>query len=239
MKKRIIAIIPARSGSKGLPDKNIKLLNKKPLLAYSIQAAKESGLFEIVHVSTDSLQYSQIASKHGADQSFLRDEKNAGDTSSTWDAVREVINKYEAIGQFFDVCVLLQPTSPLRSSKDIKEAYDLFCNMNAKAVVSVTEADHPVQWCFTLDETHSMQSFAKSPYKNARRQDLELHYRENGAIYIVRVEDIKDPEYDIYQNNCYAYVMSKIRSIDIDTITDFEIAEVLIKNHPEEFSIGY
>lgn len=234
MIEKIIAIIPARSGSKGLTDKNIRELNNKPLLAYSIEAAKKSGLFDIVHVSTDSKLYSDIAENYGADQPFLRDSNNSEDTSSTWDAVREVIDKYECIGKQFDICILLQPTSPLRTYEDIKNAFDLFCKMDASAVISVTEVDHPVQWCFTLDKSHSMKSFANSPYKNTRRQDLVKHYRENGAIYIVKVNDIKKTSFDIYSSNCYAYEMDRNRSVDIDTITDFRIAEVLIQNYSED-----
>ena len=101
--KKLIAIIPARSGSKGLKDKNIRLLNGKPLLAYSVEAAVESGLFDTVHVSTDSLEYAKIARFYGADESFLRDEQNSGDAASSWDAVREVLKKYKEIGKEYDI----------------------------------------------------------------------------------------------------------------------------------------
>ena len=226
--KRKIAIIPARSGSKGLKHKNIRLLNGKPLLAYSIEAAVLSGLFEVVHVSTDSREYSDIASSYGADQPFLRGEENSGDSSSSWDAVREVLTKYRERGKEFDICVLLQPTSPMRTSEDILVAYDLYFEKNADSLTSVTEVDHPVQWCFKLDESCSMDDFLASPYKNLRRQDLEKYYRENGAIYIMDTKKIFDPDFDFYSGRCVAYIMDRSRSIDIDTLQDFIMAEAVM-----------
>ncbi len=228
-KNRILAVIPARSGSKGLANKNIRELNGKPLLAYSIEAAKESGLFDAIHVSTDSEEYSRIAKEYGADQPFLRDAYNSGDASSTWDAVKEVVHKYEQIGQIFDICVLLQPTSPLRDANDIVASYDLYRHKRAVSVVSVTEVEHPIQWCFALDESFAMTDFANSPYKNSRRQELEKHYRENGAIYIVDIKALLGQNFDFYSNSCFAYIMDGCKSIDIDSLTDFRIAEILMR----------
>ena len=232
-KKKIIAIIPARSGSKGLPDKNIKCLDGKPLLAYSVEAARDAGVFDVIHVSTDSQKYSDIAKEYGADQPFLRDEINSRDNSSSWDAVREVLRKYRDMGLSFDLCVLLQPTSPLKKAEDICGALRLFDEKGASSVSSVTEVEHPIEWCFPLDETDCMSAFASSPYKNCRRQTLAKSYRENGAIYIVAVKDILNPEFEFYNPNCYAYRMAPLSSIDIDTELDFRIAEALIHDQQE------
>lgn len=120
-----LAIIPARSGSKGLKDKNIKLLNGKPLLAYSVEAAKNSEIFEEIHVSTDTILYADIAIEYGASVPFLRSGKNSTDTASSWDVVRETISKYEEMGRVFDTVTLLQPTTPLRTADNIKEAYEI------------------------------------------------------------------------------------------------------------------
>lgn len=229
IKPRIIAIIPARSGSKGLKDKNIKLLNGKPLIAYSIEAAFDSGLFDIIHVSTDSEKYAKLAREYGADVPFLRDKKNAGDTSSSWDVVREVIKKYANRGQVFDTCILLQPTSPMRTSDDIKSAYELFVSKEAKSLTSVTEVEHPIQWCFKLDNTYSMKDFALSPDKDKRRQELDKYYRENGSIYIINTDNIMNPLFDFYTDRCFAYIMPVEKSIDIDTLQDFTIAETIMK----------
>ena len=123
-KKNILAIIPARSGSKGLPDKNIMNFNGKPLMAYTINAARASGIFDTVHVSTDSVKYSRIAEEFGADQPFLREPKNASDGASSWDVVREVLLKYEQKEKHYQTVFLLQPTSPLRSAEDIQKAWE-------------------------------------------------------------------------------------------------------------------
>ena len=119
---RNIAIIPARSGSKGIKDKNIKLLNGKPLLAYSIEAAIKSKCFDTVFVSTDSIKYAEIAKQYGAEVPFLRSKKNSKDKSSAWDAVYETLLNYKNMGMNFDSFMYLQPTSPLRTEKNIKEA---------------------------------------------------------------------------------------------------------------------
>ena len=227
---KLIAIIPARSGSKGLIDKNIKDLNGKPLLAYTVEAALESGIFDTVHVSTDSQVYADIATSFGADEPFLREAENAGDTSSSWDAVREVLRKYRAIGKTFDTCVLLQPTSPLRDKTDIQKAYALYLEKEASSLTSVTEVDHPIQWCFPLDDTLFMKEFAVSPYKDMRRQELKKHYRENGAIYIVESHSIEDPAFDFYTARCVAFVMDRKKSVDVDTIQDFAMAKMLMES---------
>lgn len=137
-----LAIIPARSGSKGLKDKNIKLLNGKPLIAYSIEAAKKSEIYSHILVSTDSERYGEIAIQYGAEVPFYRSEENASDVASSWDVVKEVLKKYQEMGIVFDTFTLLQPTSPLRKYEDIKKAYELFKEKDAIAVVSVCEMEH-------------------------------------------------------------------------------------------------
>lgn len=221
-----IAIIPARSGSKGLPDKNIKELNGYPLIGYSIKAALESEMFDTVMVSTDSERYADIAIKCGATVPFLRDDKNSGDKSSSWDVVREVLDKYKRIGNGFDSFCLLQPTSPFRTSQNILEAYKLFFYKNAKAVVSVCEVEHSPLWCNILDETRSLNGFIKEEAKLPRQQ-LKQFYRINGAIYIAKVKEFLTND-DLYTEKCYAYIMDRKKSIDIDTIEDFEYAELLM-----------
>lgn len=141
-----LAIILARSGSKGLKDKNIKELAGKPLIAYTIEAAKASGVFSRVHVSTDSDEYAELSKTYGADVPFLRDEYLASDTASTWDAVSFVLREYEKRGQHFDTVCILQPTSPLREAEDIAEAYQMYAEKNADCVMSVCEMEHPPQW---------------------------------------------------------------------------------------------
>ena len=224
-----IAIIPARSGSKGLPEKNILDLNGHPLMYYTIKAALESGCFDTVMVSTDSEKYADIAKSCGAEVPFLRSEELSSDTAGSWDVVREVLTQYKVMGNSFDYVALMQPTSPLRNAEVIKNAFKMLSRDNVHTVVSVTEVEHPVQWCFTMPECGSMKTYAESPYNQMRRQDLETHYRENGAIYIVNASKILNRDYNYYGDNCYGYVMPGERSMDIDSRMDFMIADIYQK----------
>lgn len=226
-----LAIIPARSGSKGLKNKNIMELNGMPLLAYSIKAALESEKFSHVMVSTDSKEYAEIAKKNGAEVPFLRDEHNSSDSASSWDVVREVLNKYKDLGITFDTVSLLQPTSPLRTAKDICNAYDLFYEKKATSVISVCETEHSPLWCNILSDSLCMDGFLNNK-NNSQRQKLDTYYRINGSIYIVDVKHFLEDK-NIYDSGSYAYIMPIDRSVDIDTKIDFIIAEALIKNLSE------
>lgn len=226
-----IAIIPARSGSKGLPNKNVLSLNGKPLMAYTIQAAIDSKMFSEVMVSTDSEEYASIAKKFGASVPFLRSCGASSDKAGSWDVVREVLQQYINMGVFFDEIALLQPTSPLRNSEDIINAFEQKRKLHSNCVVSVVEVEHPVQWCFELSENRSMDEFANSSYCYMRRQDLPKHYRENGAIYIVNADKICSDDYNLYADNCTAYIMDNSHSVDIDSKEDFLIADALLRNN--------
>ncbi len=223
-----IAIIPARSGSKGLKDKNIKELNGKPLLAYSIEAALDSKQFDKVFVSTDSQIYADIAIQYGADASFLRSHKNSTDTAGSWDVVREVIDTFKSMGEEYDEIMLLQATSPLRTSEDIINAVELLKEKEGNAVVSLTECDHSPIWCNTLPKDCSMDGFDREEYKDLPRQSLPTFYRYNGAIYLVTKDELHNIGH-MLEKGCYAYVMPQSRSIDIDTALDFMIAETIMK----------
>lgn len=223
---RNLAIIPARSGSKGLKDKNIKDLKGKPLMAYSIEAAAGSGIFDEIHVSTDSEQYAEIARRHGADVPFLRSAESSSDMASSWDVVKEVLGRYRDMGKTFDVVTLLQPTSPLRTAEDILNAAALFRDKNAKAVVAVCEMEHSPLWCNTLPADLSMDGFVNRKAAG-RRQDLKTYYRINGAIYMVCTDYLFEDD-NIYREGSYAYIMDRRKSIDIDTLYDFRLAAFLM-----------
>lgn len=222
-----LAIIPARSGSKGLPDKNIKEMAGKPLLAHTIEAARQSNCFDEIMVSTDSKRYADIAVKWGALVPFLRSDNMSSDTASSWNMVLEVIEMYQKANMFFDTVTLLQPTSPLRTSKDIFGALEEYNNKNAKAVVSVCEMEHSPLWSNTLPSNGSMASFLREEAKKPR-QTLQKWYRINGAIYIVNVSFLIENQ-NIYREGCYAYMMEKQKSIDIDDQFDFDLAEYFLK----------
>lgn len=221
-----IAIIPARSGSKGIKDKNIKLLNGLPLIAYTIKAAIDSNIFEEIMVSTDSPEYAQIAKNCGASVPFLRSAINAGDVADSWSVVREVLGHYGEMGQTFDSFCLLQPTSPLRTAQDIQEAYWLYQEKDAVAVVSVCECEHSPNWCNVLNKDLSMENFVDSKYR-LPRQKLEKYYRINGAIYIMDTKTFKENPC-IYVKGSYAYIMAHEHSVDIDTMIDFKFAGLLL-----------
>ena len=226
-----LAIIPARSGSKGLKNKNIMELNGIPLLAYSIKAALESGKFFHVMVSTDSKEYAEIAKKYGAEVPFLRDEISSSDSASSWDVVKEVLNKYKDLGITFDTVTLLQPTSPLRTEVDICNAYNLFSEKKATSVISVCQTEHSPLWCNVLSDSLCMDGFLNNK-NNSQRQKLDTYYRINGSIYIVDVKHFLSGK-NIYDSGSYAYIMPVDRSVDIDTKVDFIIAEALIKHLSE------
>ena len=222
-----LAIIPARSGSKGVKDKNIRDLCGKPLMAHTIEAAIASGEFAEVMVSTDSEQYSEIAQMHGAQVPFLRSAATSSDTASSWDMVEEVLTNYQKLGKSFDTFCLLQPTSPLRTSGDIKQAYKIYKEKAEFAVVSVCEAEHSPLWCGHLPDTNEFINFVDTS-KLQQRQAGRKFYRLNGAIYIVNIEKFKTDR-KLYQKGSFAYIMSQVRSVDIDTELDFKLAEVTMR----------
>ena len=227
--KRILAIIPARGGSKGVKRKNIKLLNGKPLIWYTIEAAKKSEVIDKIIVSTDDEEIADVAKKFGAEVPFMRPSNLASDTSSSMDvyihAIEWINNNFE---ERYDYILILQPTSPLRSSDDIIASIELVINKDANSVVSVCKVDHHPYWTNTLDKDLALNKFIKKEAINKNRQELPDHYRLNGAIYIAK------PNYLLknrnwYKEDSYAYIMPRVRSVDIDSEIDFTIAEVLIK----------
>ncbi len=224
--KTVLAIIPARGGSKRLPGKNIRNLLGKPLIAWSIEAAIHSNFFDEIMVNTDDQQIADISIEYGAMVPFLRHAGLSTDVASSLDVVKDTLDFYAKNNRCFDVVVLLQPTSPLRNSEDIIGAMELFSDKSASSVLSVCEVDHPIQWCNSLDSTLSMDSFISEGVKGVRSQDLEKHYRLNGAIYIWGVSVFsREPEAIVVPS--YASVMPSERSVDIDSENDFIFAELL------------
>lgn len=219
-----LAIIPARGGSKRLPRKNILPLKNKPLISYSIQAGLECQLINNVLVSSDDLEILEISKEHGANV-IKRPIELASDTSTSFDAIRHAIENT----QRHDYVVLLQPTSPLRTSKHITEAIKLLELKNADAIVSVCEMDHSPLWSNTLDSSLSMNNFLPDDVQDKRSQDLEIFYRLNGAIYICKTSKLLENESFMLKENIYAYVMERKDSVDIDEKFDLNLAEVILK----------
>lgn len=227
-----IAIITARSGSKGLKDKNILPLAGMPLIAYSVIAARESMMFKDVMVSTDSEHYASIAKEYGASVPFLRSKELSGDFIGSWDVVKEVLNNYlTAFNMQFDTVCLLQPTSPLRSARDIISGYQEFEEKHADSVTAVCEMEHSPLWSMTLPKDLSLKEYRKKSKGNLPRQKLPTYYRINGALYIRRIEYHLDGSIELPETEAYAYIMPRERSVDIDTQIDFRLAEILMKEY--------
>lgn len=227
---KVLAVIPARSGSKGIKDKNIKLLNGLPLCAYTITAAIKSGIFTEICFSTDSDHYAEIARSYGANTPFLRDETLSDDTASSWDVVEDAVEQYRLKGQEFDAVMLLQPTVPFRSAGDIRNALKMMKERKANAIVSVTTPSHSPYWCAELPGDGDMNIYHKKIELLVGRQQLPQQYILNGAIYLSRVEHLKNAK-SIYETGCYAYIMPPERSYDIDSELDFEWCSFCLKNN--------
>lgn len=224
-----IAIIPARGGSKRLPGKNIKLLGGKPLIAWTIEAAIKSNVFDHVFVSTDNEEIASVSRDYGAKVPFLRPAELSSDTATTNDVVTHLISWFEKeYSQEVSNIAILQPTSPLRNAQHIQEAFKVMEMKRAKAVVSVCELEHPIQFCNQLGVDGSMDGFIELGDMK-RTQDLEPYYRLNGAIYFLSREYANRLS-ELYSEGTYSYIMGLKSSIDIDVDLDFKFAEFFITN---------
>ena len=225
----MLAVIPARGGSKGLPGKNIKMLNGKPLIAYSIESALESKFIDRVIVSTDDEEIAEVALKFDAEVPFLRPKELSEDNSKSIDNFIYTIDKLNESEKRIDSFIVLQPTSPLRKSKHIDEAISLFHKKNALSVVSVVESQIPLNWHKKILDSGVLVDYFKNCVNNQNRQEGEKLFLPNGAIYIFDFLTLKN-NYNYYNEKTYPYIMNEIDSLDIDTLMDFKLAELLIKN---------
>ena len=224
----MLAVIPARGGSKGVAGKNRKELAGKPLIVYTIEAALASNIFEKVIVSTDSEEIAGIAEKNGAEVPFIRPDVLSGDMVSSDDVIIHALDFYGNQGIQFDSVCKLQPTSPLRNSEHLKGAYNLFCEKKADFLVSVCECEHSPMWSGVLDESLSLDNFIADDVKRLCRQELPAFYRLNGAIYMGLTKAFYANKSFLGKNG-FAYIMKQEASIDIDSELDFEYAQILIK----------
>lgn len=185
-------------------------------------------MFDTIYVSTDSEKYAEIARQYGAEVPFLRSLETSTDTASSWDVLKEAINNYQKLGKTFNSLMMLQPTSPLRTAEDIRGAFQVMTQRNVTAVISVCNIDCSPLWCNTLPENRCMDGFL-SPAALFPRQALPQYYQLNGAIYLLVVDDFLKKGRLVYDQGCYAYVMPRERSVDIDSSLDFVIAEALLR----------
>ncbi len=228
----MIAIIPARYGSKGLKKKNIRLLNGKPLIVWTIKAARKATLISKIIVSTDSKEIANIAKKHGADVPFLRPRYLATDKSKAIDNYIYSMKKLQKLFNFqSDNFVVLQPTSPIRDANDIDQAIKLFYRKKADSVLSCCETSIAPFAMFNLNKKLKMMISKNKKLKKAmNRQEFKPYYTPNGSIYVLNLKNlIKYKSY--FSNKSYAYLMSHYKSVDINNLDDFKYAEFLLKKN--------
>ncbi len=228
--KKILAVIPARGGSKRLLRKNVLDLGGKPLIGWTINAALRCTYIDRVIVSTEDSEIAKIATVFGADIPFLRPKKMAEDDTSTVDLVLGLLDKVEEKNSYYDYIIVLQPTSPLRTTEHIEAAFEQLIKYNQSAIVSVCHTEHHPFWCNTLNKDRSMSSFLQNDMHNVRSQNLPDYYRLNGAIYICDINKLKTEKTFLLSRDCMAFIMENKSSIDIDTIDDFNHAQVALDN---------
>jgi N-acylneuraminate cytidylyltransferase/CMP-N,N'-diacetyllegionaminic acid synthase len=224
----ILAIIPARGGSKGVPRKNVRNLNGKPLIAYTIEEAKKSKYVDRVMVSTEDEEIEVISKEYGAEVPCLRPNELARDDSAAVDCVMHMLNWLKCNENYLpDYVCLLQCTSPLRTADDIDGTIDRSINTGMDGAVSICEAEVNPYWT-NVFEGDKLKYFLEEGKKISRRQDLPKVYRLNGAVYVIKTDVfLRDKTFET--ENVTGYVMNNESSIDIDTELDFKVAELIMK----------
>lgn len=232
---KILGIIPARGGSKSVPRKNIKDLGGKPLIAWTIEAAKVSGVFDRILCSTDDQEIVDVAKRYGAEVPFIRPAELAQDTTPTLPVLQHAVSwlkeneKYEP-----DAVMILQPTTPFRTAKHLRDTVGLFKKTKSDSVVSVVETPgnyHP-NWVFRPLDSNRAELFLGGPIKTRikRRQDLPKAYSPNGMIYLFKTQLLFDPEDpNFYGDNVSIYIVPEKESVNIDSPEDWTLAEYQVR----------
>lgn len=220
---RTLGLVPARGGSKGVPRKNVRPLAGKPLITWTIEAALASGVIDRVVVSTDDHEIAEVSAAWGADLPFMRPSELAGDETPGIDVVRHALEKLPD----FDIVVLLQPTSPLRTAGDIAAAVALYHEWGQRNCIAMTETVDPPHWSYYIEGMRLRPVLGhQAPL---RRQDLPSVVTVNGAIYVANTKHLAECG-SLLQPDMVPYLMPRERSVDIDTEFDFQLCEFLIRN---------
>ena len=225
--KKILVVIPARSGSKGLPGKNIKVLCGKPLIGWSIEQSVDSKYVDKTIVSTDSDVIANIALNYGAVIPFLRPQELAQDTTPTIDVINHLI---ENLKETYDILVLIEPTSPLRKKDDIDNCIKLLCDNfeNSSAVISLGEVHMENPYICKVLKDNKVKSFIECNKTITRRQDLDTVYFPYGVAYVSKIDTLLKSQ-TFYQNNALPYIIDRWQNYEIDDVYDFICVESIIK----------
>lgn len=229
---KILYVIPARGGSKGIPYKNIKPLNGKPLIYYTIDVARQLTNDDNICVTTDDDKIIEVVKKYGLEVPFKRPEYLATDSATTNDVLLHAIDYYENNSKNYDVLVLLQPTSPLKKAVQVREALKIY-NDQLDMVVSVKES-HAASVICSENENGFLELCLNK--ESSRRQDLSSFYEYNGAIYIINIKSLKEKGLSGF-NRKKKYVMDELSSIDIDIPLDLIIVESILKQENSNFNV--
>lgn len=221
-----IAIIPARGGSKRIPKKNIKSFLSKPIIAYSIEAAIQSNLFDTIMVSTDDEEIKKISENHGAQVPFFRSEKNSDDFASLVEVVTEVLDQYKQLGsQFNNFCCLL-PTAPLIQASDLRDTLNILTNQNKDFVVPIVRYSYPIQRSLRINNENISMVWPENFF--ARSQDCEPFYHDAGLFFWGAISAFQQHK-KVFTGNCGFFELPPTRVQDIDTIDDWELCEMKFK----------
>jgi len=230
--RTFLGVITARGGSKRLPAKNVLDFAGKPLIGWTIEAALKSRYIDELIVSTEDIEIAEISKSYGANVPFMRPKELSSDDVHPAEAVMHAVRYFTSEEKReFDYVLMLQPTSPLRNEDDIDKAIEFILSMKADAVVSVCQAEHSPLSYNTLPESLSMNNFLRDDLKVKMSQDLPTYYRVNGAIYISKTKRLLEEATFFLKDNIFAFLMDVKKSVDIDSLFDFELAEILMQTN--------
>ena len=228
---KTLAIITARGGSKRIPRKNIKEFCSKPIIAYSIKAAIDSGVFDEVMISTEDEEIARISERYGAKIPFFRSEKTASDYATTTDVLMEVLDEYEKRGMHYDMACCIYPTAPFITADRLKEAVEMLRESEADTLIPVVGFSYPPQRALVIEDGRLV--FKYPEYIVTRSQDLEKHYHDAGQFYVFKTKAFKETG-NLMKGNIVPMVLDEMEVQDIDTEQDWELAQVKYKLlHPQ------
>lgn len=221
-----IAVITARGGSKRIPRKNIRDFCGKPIIAYSIEAAFSSGVFDEVMVSTDDEEIKEVAKQYGAEVPFMRSEKSSDDYAATTDVLKEVLHEYQKRDRLFDFLCCIYPTAPFVTGRKLREAMQLLEATDVDSVVPVVPFSYPPQRGVLVRDKKLFYQYPE--YQFARSQDLECIYHDAGQFYCMKVHQFRNSE-QVIMKNTIPYILEETEVQDIDYMVDWELAELKFK----------